>query len=128
MVKRHFVLNEKIRFEEVPVGNDAFFSFCVGKKAVTIRCSSCQIYHYCVNYSGLTKRKRDFKTELVSLNSKIKINKLKSEYGLPPIPIINGGNLYRIYKEHGIILTFQYVKHYFSMLKDDKVRFVFDKK
>ena len=125
MVNRSFVMNNSLCFETVPVGNDAFFSFSVGKKAETIACSTRSIYHYCLNTAGLTKQKRNFNMEMESLESKVKINKFKKDYNLPPIPIINIGNLFRLCREYGFCPMCRYIKCYLKMKKNDCVKFIF---
>lgn len=60
MVKRDFIRDHKIVFEECPVGNDVFYSYQVGVYSKdTFEVESAAIYNYQESYDSITRRKRN---------------------------------------------------------------------
>lgn len=74
MVRRELIEKHNIRFEEVPKGNDIFFSYQVGYLAKNIKIEQRPIYVYTYNRQGITNGKKNRRIYLSVLQSHFKIN------------------------------------------------------
>lgn len=77
MIKRSFVLNNNLIYEEVPVGNDAFFSISSVDNAHSVGFIFTRLYYWVKNPKGLTHHKTKDKL-LAKLNSSGRANLIKS--------------------------------------------------
>lgn len=59
MIKRTFLLDYNISFEETPVGNDIFFNYQIGTFAKKIIIDKAIIYNYAVNDNSTIRRKNN---------------------------------------------------------------------
>lgn len=66
MVKLSFLKKYNIVFEEIPRGEDAFFSYCVGYLSSKVKIEKKRIYVYTWNMNSLTKKKFDSALWLVA--------------------------------------------------------------
>lgn len=72
MVRREFIEKHQIQFEEVPKGNDVFFSYQVGYFAKNIAIEKCQLYVYTYNPCGITNGKKNKQIYLSTLRNMFK--------------------------------------------------------
>lgn len=72
MVKCDLVKNNKLKFEEIPVGNDKMFSLLCSKNAKKIKCESIVLYNYYMPTSGSVTNSLSLRNE----NIKCKIDLL----------------------------------------------------
>ena len=67
MVRKSFIDRHCIFFEEVPQGNDVFYSFQVGYWGTSFKIESTPIYNYTRNTEGITRKKWKAKTAIIYL-------------------------------------------------------------
>lgn len=78
MVKRDLIINNDIRFEEIPVGNDKMFSLNCSKYATNISCEPLAVYNYFVPIKGSVTYSSSIKME--NLCCKIDLIKRSNEF------------------------------------------------
>lgn len=107
----HFIKKNNIKFDEIPVGNDAFFSFRAAKAAQSIRIINNKLYCSTYNAHSITYQKTTFKRELSLLEINIRINKFLSENNLDEcqILILSPLRIIALIKRYGLIKTLQYL-------------------
>ena len=69
MVKRDFIIKWNISFEEVPKGNDTFYSYCVGYFASKIKIDKRVVYVYTFTRNSLTTQQKDASKWLCDLKN-----------------------------------------------------------
>lgn len=74
MISHNYVIHYHFFFEEVPNGNDMFFSECVGYHADRIDVEKSPIYVYIKNENSIVTSKRTLKDEMCRLEHRIKLN------------------------------------------------------
>lgn len=114
MFSYRFVKEHHLEFDEIPVGNDAFFSLRAGECSTSIEVLKDKLYCYVFNPNGITERKRDFKRELSFLDINFKINRFLRKHQLSHMQNI----LFRpfiirsIYNRFGFQKTVSYLLHF----------------
>ena len=83
MVRRDFIEKYQIQFEEVPKGNDVFFTYQVGTFAKKISVESKQLYVYTYNPDGITHGRKNKEIYLSSLHRMMKANSFLMYIGYP---------------------------------------------
>ena len=78
-IKREFVVNNKIYFDETKVANDIIFSIKTGIAANTVEVDKSSIYVWLVRNNSLTSRK-DKESALLHFTAAVRYNKIISEY------------------------------------------------
>lgn len=74
MVSNAFITRYSIQFEEVPKGNDIFFSYQVGFFARSVAVEKQKLYTYTFNPRGITNGKKNSFIYLSSLEQRMKID------------------------------------------------------
>lgn len=82
MFSADFIKRHHIEFDEIPVGNDAFFSLKASELSSSIEVIIDKLYCYVYNPNGITERKRDFERELFFLNINFRINRFLRKHKL----------------------------------------------
>lgn len=78
MFRKSFVEQNKAEFEEIPIGNDAWFVCYCGAKAQNIQVLDKKLYYYTKNTNGITYRKsRPIEDIRMLFKSEIRVNELK---------------------------------------------------
>jgi len=89
-----------VRFEELPISNDAWFVNYSGAMAKCIATVSNKLYYYSIREEGITKRMRCIEDYYQAIRSDRNRNCLKMQYGcldLISLPGINKSNIIRKY-------------------------------
>lgn len=121
MVNRMFIEKHQIQFEEVPKGNDVFFSYQVGYFAKNIAIEKCQLYVYTYNLCGITNGKKNKQIYLSTLRNMFKRDEFY-KFTNHPEWIKNSMLRFwlKIIKSNGIKVflstLYEYIKQYPSML------------
>lgn len=106
VISHKLVKYNNIKFEEIPVGNDAFFSLYAGKIAQKVKVINDQLY--CITYQegSITYSPATYERELLYLDIKTRINQFHRENNCLPreyrLVLINWTYLKRLYKYYGI--------------------------
>lgn len=112
MYSRDFVYSVGEKFEEIPSSNDAWFTNIMAVKARKIAVEYTVLYQYVNNPSGITGRVRPLSDRYIVLESIIKRNKLKYDYGC--IDLIDCSIVYdKFIKDYGYIQTIIYILNKF---------------
>lgn len=77
MVKLHFLQEHNIRFEDIVLGNDIWFSMQVGYYAKKIAVLDDEIYVYCYNQNSITNH-RSIEKNVAEIEGYIKLNSFYS--------------------------------------------------
>ena len=110
-----YIFKHNIKFEELPVGNDAFFSLIANDNTNNILIKNSILYCYFFNSNSITFSKRTFERELLYLNINTRINNFLRErhHEDLQIPIFSPRMNMRIYKSYGIkkLIKYLYIQH-----------------
>lgn len=102
MVRRDFIEQNQIFFEEVPKGNDIFFAYQVGFFAQKIAVEKQKLYIYTYNPHGITNGKKNSDISLHRLKNDLKSYEFYKFIGHPEW-ISNNGRLWiRILRHDGL--------------------------
>ena len=120
MVRKELVEKYHIQFEEVPKGNDIFFSYQVGYFSKDVSIDQRPIYVYTYNRNGITNGKKNKEVYMSVLRSKIKIREFyrfinHEEWTVNSIRI-----WIKMIKKDGILLFSQTLMAYWRNYKDIK--------
>ncbi len=107
MVKRDFIERFEIRFEEVPKGNDVFFTYQVGYFAQKIAVETAKLYVYIYNPDGITNGKKSKQIYLSQICGRLKTNEFYKFIGHAEWGKKNFPYLVKILKESGFIILLQ---------------------
>ena len=77
MFRRKFTEDIDARFEEIPIGNDAWFVMYCGSKAKKISVINKKLYYYVENIKGITYSPKSLNDIWTLFKSSARINKLK---------------------------------------------------
>ena len=108
MFRRDFVFDVGEKFEEIPSSNDAWFTNIMAIKARKIAVDTTILYQYVNNPSGITRKVRPLSDRYIVMESIIKRNKLKYDYGcmdLIDCSIVNK----KFINDYGYIQTIIYI-------------------
>ena len=122
VISRNFIKNHNLRYEEIPSGNDAFFSFYVAQNVRN--CNIIQDRLYCItnNPNSITYKVRSVEEEMRALELSIRIHvfienntscKLKQ-------PVFYSQNLKNVYNQGGwssILVYLKYIHKEYSLKK-----------
>lgn len=103
MFSSSFVKKIGAQYEEIPIGNDAWFVLYCGSKAEKIGVIQDKLYHYIDNPVGITKKKRPIEHHYIALRSSIRQNQLKMRNGLLSLIYVPSYNELLIRKNFGNI-------------------------
>lgn len=118
IVRRDFVEKYQIQFEEVPKGNDVFFTFQVGYFAKKISIEREKLYVYTFNPDGITNGKKNKYIYLSQLRNSMKSNEFFKFIGHPEW-VHNRHRLWlRMIRKSGIIIFLETLFAYWSSYRD----------
>lgn len=107
MYRRDFIIENQLKFEEIPIGNDAYFVNMASSLTSNVFFLSQKLYYYVDNPAGITRKKRRSINDLKILfesTAKVDIIKYKSGATDTIYPIIYP-TLKRYIKDYGLINT-----------------------
>ena len=107
MVSREFIEKHNILFEEVPKGNDVFFSYQVGYFAKNIKIEQCPIYVYTFNRQGITNGRKNKRIYISVIQGHFKNNEFYRFIGHEDWKKSNLRTWFRIIKKDGFLIFFQ---------------------
>lgn len=81
MIRVDFVKRISARFEEIAVGNDAYFVHKCASKTHRIDVVDQQLYYYVDNECGLTRKKHSYESIRALFDSTIRVNRIKADVG-----------------------------------------------
>lgn len=115
MFSANLINSNRIQFEEIPVGNDAFFSFRAIEKGINYKLIPNKLY--CVTYypKSITYAKRPFQRQMDDLDISLRINDFLGKHGLSKYqgPIFTPKTMLWIF-DYG----FKDVYHYFKTISE----------
>ena len=112
MIKRSFLKSINACFEEVPIGNDTWFSNYVGSKITSAYILNKKIYCYYIYPNNTTNRKRPLNHYYITINTTIKVNILKKEKGLLQYSFFPGFYTENVRREYGNIAVLKLYLYY----------------
>lgn len=108
LIKQH-----QIKFDEIPVGNDALFSLKAAYAAQNIKVINTPLY--CVTYepNSITHKSMSYERRFAYTKVNIRINQFLKENGLPEYQAIvtSPNGIFQIFKEKGWKTTFNYLTY-----------------
>lgn len=118
IVRRDFIEKYQIQFEEVPKGNDVFFTYQVGFFAKKISIEREKLYVYTFNPDGITNGKKNKNIYLSQLRNSMKSNEFFKFIGHPEW-IHNRHRLWlKMIRRSGIIVFLETLFAYLSNYRD----------
>jgi len=122
IISHKFIEDNKLKFEEIPVGNDAMFSLNASLKAKQVKVLPNKLY--CVTYQpqSITHKRMTYERRFAYTKINIRINKFLQSINLDQYQTIvtSPNGIYQIYKEKGLKATYLYLKYIyinFSIIK-----------
>lgn len=114
MFSSSFIQKHHIEFDEIPVGNDAFFSLKAGEYSSSIEVITDKLYCYVYNPNGITEKKRDFERELHYLDINLKINRFLRKHNMfhKQAILIRPFIIRSIYNRFGFIKMMSYILYF----------------
>ncbi len=111
MFRSILIFSNKLEFDEIPVGNDAFFSLKASKLAKDVLVLPEKLYIATYNPNIITFKKRNFTRELEFLNIDIRINRFLRNHHLSSRQnhLISMKKLYNLIKLYGIRCMIMYL-------------------
>ena len=123
VISAKVVHDNKIRFEEVPVGNDALFALNAAKYCERYKIIQDRLYTYTSSNSGsLSQAKMDFNRLMLHTAVRVRINLFFAENGYYRLILLLLGrstirSMIRNYGWRKTFIYFRYVKKYFGLGK-----------
>ncbi len=123
MFSSALIFNNNITFEEIPVGNDAFFSFKAAELASKIVVIQEPLYCLTFNPNSITFSRRNFEKEFNYLKVNIRINRFLREHNVNDyqIPLWSIKSLLWV-KDYGIDNVLKY--HKYIIKHDSLLRYI----
>lgn len=111
MFLKRFVFDNNILFEEIPVGNDAFFSLNSSKKALKYVVLKDKLYCNTYNANSITFSVRNFEREIDYLRVNLRINNFLRLHGLKDnqMCVVSYKILNDMIDKYGLVKTFKYL-------------------
>lgn len=103
MVKREFILEKDIQFEEVPNGNDIYYSLQLGVYSSSYQFIPNKIYNYVIHPDSISTRKKSTEDAICITEHSIKKYAFNKAIGHPEWKISLYKIIYGLIKDHGII-------------------------
>lgn len=101
MFRREFVLSADVRFEEIPICNDAYFSMRLAAETTNVRILGDKLYHYVANGQGITFSKRPLSDYRAEIDANIRLNRMRYRLGLADTICLPGFNLPVVERDYG---------------------------
>lgn len=114
MVRRQFICEYHISFEEIPKGNDVFFTFQIGYFSKKIAIEKKKLYVYTYNSNSLSNKKKDYITYIGVLKRIFKRNEFYYYIGYKKWKDSIVKFWLKILKKDGVIVFFQTLLYYFK--------------
>lgn len=98
MFNANFIRKIQVKFEEIPIANDAWFSVYSGYKADSVEIIDKRLYYYVLNENSISHKVRPLEHYKMAMKSSTKRNMLffkRGFYDLISIPGFNENNLIR---------------------------------
>lgn len=114
MFSSTFIKKNNIEFDEIPVGNDAFFSLKAGECCSSFEVINDKLYCYVYNPNGITEKKRDFERELHFLDINLRINRFLRKHNMfhKQAILIRPFIIRSIYNRFGFIKMMSYILYF----------------
>lgn len=111
MIAREFITKHNIYFDEIPIGNDAFFSLKAAKNTNNIHTINDEIYCNTFNKQSITFRKSNFQREIYLLDINLRINSFLRSQNLSKYQMRLIGKIISIFREYKIQDFIFYLKY-----------------
>lgn len=111
MTSREFIIKHKIYFDEIPIGNDAFFSLKAAEITNNIHTINNEIYCNTFNKESITFRKSNFEREISLLDINLRINIFLRQHKLSKYQMRIIGKLFSILKTYSLKEFIFYIKY-----------------
>lgn len=113
MFSSSFINKFGLKFEEIPVGNDALFSLKASEYSLNNTIIKNKLYCYAINSNSITFRKRDFKRDLLYLDVNIRINHFlkKNNHKKQQMVILTPSVIINQIRYYGIGKTIKFLFH-----------------
>lgn len=114
VISHRLINDNQLRFEEVPVGNDAIFALNVSKLAQKYAIISDKLYCLTDNEGSITYKKPTFDRLFAYMKVQMKINRFFEPMGLDVKfghRLFSIGGIKHIYKDYGLIKAIQYLTY-----------------
>lgn len=118
MVRRDFISRYQIQFEEVPKGNDVFFTYQVGFFANKIAVERERLYVYTFNPNGITNGKKNKNLYLSQLRNKMKSREFYKLIGHPEWIHNNRRFWLKVLRHSGMLVFLQTLITYLANYPD----------
>lgn len=120
VLSRSFIIDHKLQYEEIPSGNDAFFSFHVAQNAKNCKIIQDKLYCITNNPGSITYKVRSVAEEMNALALNIRIHTFIESNTTCKLnmPVLFGQNLCNIYKQGGLRTLygcFKYIHQEYSL-------------
>lgn len=124
MFLREFIEKYQIKFDEIPIGNDAFFSFYSGEKSVNPLVINDEVYCITHNTNSITFSNRTYQKDFYRLTIDLRINNFLRGHNLKQyqIPIISYTSTFGFIKKYGFKKTIQYLSYIYE--NDSILRYI----
>lgn len=129
MFNHRFINKIGVKFEEIPISNDAWFCNYAGVCSQKIEVIQDKLYFYILNDQGITRKKRPLSHYIKAIRSNTRRNKLKLKYNCIDLVTIPGFNEVNILRDFGRctywgLIIFKIFTDYTFVLKSLKLLFV----
>lgn len=114
VISHKLVVNNQLRFEEVPVGNDALFALNVSKAAKKYKIIQDKLYCLTDNEGSITYKKITFDRLYAYMKVQMRINRFLEPMGLDVKfghRLCSVGCIKHIYKEYGLYKSIKYLMY-----------------
>ena len=118
MVKNDFIKKYQMQFEEVPKGNDIYFTYQVGYFARKIAVEREALYVYTFNPNGITNGRKNKNIYLSQLRNSMKADEFYKFIGHPEWILNNSQTWLRILYHSGFKVFFQTLFSYWMKYTD----------
>ena len=120
MVRREFVSNNNIKFEEVPNGNDILFSMMIAYYSTKIEVDSFVVYNYYKNPGSIISKKKTTPEMLCVLQHRMQQNYLFRFLGYPGWTISVNKFVYIYARQYGIPFIVAFINKFISLYSKRK--------
>lgn len=101
----NFIISNNLTYDEIPVGNDAFFCLTASKLACKYAIISEKLYVYTLdNKNSITNKRRSFDREMdcLKINCRINLFLYENKHFCSCIHLYKGNKIGKVFKLHGI--------------------------
>lgn len=109
VIKRELIINNDIRFEEIEINNDVFFSLKLGLVTQKYKVIKKNLYCFTFRKDSISTKKRTVEKENLFLIMRIRINQFYKANGMPELKKSYLGIIYMILKKNGLWYFLKYI-------------------